>query len=261
VPKSPDSILSLTDFNGQPLSNELLHSSFGSLMKENGYVFMVNVPEEFDPVAFCKELGSFVPQYTGVVVGDIRPEEGMDDVYHSGNTKSLLPHSEGYDFLGLPPRYLALWCVTPALGAGGETTLCDFYRWVDTLTEEERETMRERVYKWKTTDGVIRMGLQLSTEHPLLEEHPEGLIVRFSYNNLLRDGDEFVAGILERGKAFFEQEHVAIDYDRGDMLVWDNWRMLHARNAFTDRGRHLKRIQIGLGVAARNGSREAVGVA
>ena len=37
---------------------------------------------------------------------------------------------------------------------------------------------------------------------------------------------------------------VSIAYAERDMLVWDNWRLLHARNAFSDRSRHLRRIQI-----------------
>jgi alpha-ketoglutarate-dependent taurine dioxygenase len=258
MPKLPSSLLSLTDFNGQPLCGELLRSSFDSLMRQNGYVYMSNVPAQFDPVAFCRTLGDFVPQYTGVLVGDVVPEPGMDDVYHSGNTRALLPHTEGYDFHGLPPRYMALWCVAPVHGAGGETTLADGYRWVEELDEAHRRAMRERVHRWKTTDGVLRMGLHFGGVHPILEDHQQGLIVRFSYNNLLHDGDRTTVEVLESGRSFFERTHVAVDYERDAMLVWDNWRMLHSRNAFTDRGRHLKRIQI---AAARTPGSEAAGPA
>src|SRR5262245_12904867 len=103
---SPLSILSQTDFNGAPLSEDLLMRTFGQLMDEHGYVLMVNVPDDFDQVRFCRQLGAFVPNYSGAVVGDVRPEPGMDDVYHSGNTRPLTPHSEGYDFSTLPPRYI-----------------------------------------------------------------------------------------------------------------------------------------------------------
>lgn len=245
MPKSPSSLLSLTDFNGRPLPDELQQSSFASLMRKHGYVYMCNVPPEFDPVAFCHRLGPFVPQYTGVLVGDVMPEPGMDDVYHAGNTRSLVPHTEGYDFEGLPPRYMALWCVVPVHGAGGETTLADGYHWIRELQETQVSAMRDLVRRWKTTDGVLRMGLQLFSEHPVLEDHPQGLILRFSCNNLLPQGDPHVLGIQESCRRFFERTHVAVEYERDAMLVWDNWRMLHARNAFTDRGRHLRRIQIG----------------
>jgi alpha-ketoglutarate-dependent taurine dioxygenase len=244
MPTSPLSILSLCDFNGDPLSPELLHRTFGELMTEHGYVLMCNTPDTFDPVAFCRGLGRFVPNYSGAVVGDVRPEPGMDDVYHAGNTRALTPHTEGYDFTTIPPRYITLWCVTPCHGAGGETTLADTHRWLPGLTDEQRDLMRARTYEWKTTEGIQRLGLDLHTKHPVLEETGEGTIIRFSCNNLIRDDNDPIAKVQEQGKEFFDREHVAIDYDRADMLVWDNWRMLHSRNAFTDTGRHLRRIQI-----------------
>ncbi|GLW24099.1 MULTISPECIES: TauD/TfdA dioxygenase family protein [Microbispora] len=241
---SPISILSQVDFNGQPLAEELLMRTFRQLMDEHGYVLMCNVPDRFDPVRFCRAQGTFVPNYTGAVVGDVRPEPGMDDVYHAGNTRPLTPHTEGYDFAIAPPRYIALWCVTPAGGPGGETTLADTRPWVDALSEEERKMLEATDYDWKTTEGVQRLGLDLKTRHPILEDTEDGLIVRFSCNNLLRDDHDPVVEIQERWKAAFDDDHVAIHYHRNDMLVWDNWRLLHARNAFSDRSRHLRRIQI-----------------
>ncbi len=241
---SPISILSQVDFNGQPLTDELLMKTFHQLMDEHGYVLMCNVTDHFDPVKFCRRLGAFIPNYSGAVVGDVRPEPGMDDVYHAGNTRPLTPHTEGYDFAIVPPRYIALWCVTPASGPGGETTLADTRPWVDALSAEERERFESIDYDWKTTEGVQRLGLDLKTRHPILEEGRQGLIVRFSCNNLLRDDDDPAVDLQERWKTAFDDEHVAIGYRENDMLVWDNWRLLHARNAFSDRSRHLRRIQI-----------------
>ncbi|WP_405587763.1 TauD/TfdA family dioxygenase [Streptomyces sp. NBC_01190] len=241
---SPISILSQLDFNGHPLTDELLGKTFQQLMYEHGYVLMVNVPDTFDPVRFCRELGDFVPNYTGAVVGDVRPEPGMDDVYHAGNTRPLTPHTEGYDFALLPPRYIALWCVTPAEGPGGETTLADTRPWLEAMTEAESRHLHTTEYDWKTTEGVQRLGLDLHTRHPVLEERGEDTIVRFSCNNLLRAEDDPAVGLQRRWQEAFGRDHIAVDYRAGDMLVWDNWRLLHARNAFTDRNRHLRRIQI-----------------
>lgn len=241
---SPVSILSQLDFNGQPLQEELLQRTFHQLMDEHGYVVLCNVTEEFEPVRFCRGLGGFVPNYTGAVVGDVRPEPGMDDVYHAGNTRSLTPHSEGYDFAITPPRYIALWCVTPADGPGGETTLMDTHPLVEGLSDQERQQFLTTDYQWKTTEGVQRLGLDLHTRHPILEDHPKGPIVRFSCNNLIRDDEDLAAELQTRWHKTFERDHVAVEYRERDMLVWDNWRLLHARNAFSDRSRHLRRIQI-----------------
>jgi alpha-ketoglutarate-dependent taurine dioxygenase len=243
---APFSILSQTDFNGRPIPAERLEATFREMLAEHGYVLMTNVPDSFDPVQFCRRLGPFVPNYNGAVVGDVRPEPGMDDVYHAGNTRPLTPHSEGYDFEVLPPRYIALWCVHPAEGPGGETTLCDTRPWVEAMDGRERSRFAQVAYEWKTTDGVKRQGLDLKTRHPVLASHGTDTIVRFSCNNLLHDEDDVVDDLQRAWHDAFDEQHVAITYERNDMLVWDNWRMLHARNGFGDRRRHLRRIQIGV---------------
>jgi alpha-ketoglutarate-dependent taurine dioxygenase len=122
--------------------------------------------------------------------------------------------------------------------------LADSRPWVAALGAEERGYLENTEHEWKTTEGVNRLGLDLHTKHPILENHPDGLIVRFSCNNLIRDDDAPVAALQERWRDSYYASHVAVDYRTNDMLIWDNWRVLHARNAFTDRGRHLRRIQV-----------------
>lgn len=244
MPKPLISILSLTDFNGDPLQSSVLHETFDELMADHGYVRVCNPYPDFDPVAFCRRLGRFVPNYNGAIVSDVRPEPGMDDVYHAGNTRGLVPHTEGYDFKVLPPRFVALWCVTPCIGGGGETTLADAYDFFGTLSAEETKMLKEHPYEWKAADGLVRLGFDLHTSHPVLEDTNRGTIVRFSCINMVHHDDPAALSLQERVAAFFAASHVAMDYERGDMLIWDNWRTLHSRNPFKDRSRHLRRIQI-----------------
>lgn len=238
------SILSLTDFNGDPLPDKVLFKTFDQLMAEHGYVSICNAYSDFDPVAFCRHLGPFTPNYNGAVVSDVRPEPGMDDVYHVGNTRAMVPHTEGYDFTVPPPRYVALWCVTPCTGGGGETTLADAYAFFNALSDEEAAKLKDRVFEWKAPDGLIRLGFDLHTTHPVLEDTDQGLIVRFTSLNMVHHDDPDARDLQERVTSFFADNHVAMDYECGDMLIWDNWRTLHSRNAFKDHGRHLRRIQI-----------------
>ena len=92
---------------------------FDRNLVDHGYVYLHNVPDTFDHLALLKELGDFMPQYDGKFIWDLTPEPDMDDVYHSRNTRALVPHTEAYEYPLLPPRYLALWCVQPAQGLGG----------------------------------------------------------------------------------------------------------------------------------------------
>src|SRR5205807_8714026 len=106
-------------------------------------------------------------------------------------------------------------------------------------------TLRERAYQFTSTDQLRSQGIDMSSSHPILLEHEGTPIISISCNYIVRDeSDEFIANILANLGEFFGKWHVAVDYNLNDMLILDNWRMIHSRNAFTDLGRHLKRIQI-----------------
>src|SRR5882762_9074550 len=94
---------SLAKYSG----NEELHEvEYRRLLAENGLVHAVDVPDRFDHSQFFAKFGEFYPGPSGKLIDDIAPEAGMDDVYYGSNSRSLLPHTEGYEFEGLPPRYL-----------------------------------------------------------------------------------------------------------------------------------------------------------
>lgn len=220
-------------------------SAMRQSLAKDGYCYLYDVPDDFEHVLLLREFGEFMPQYDGELIWDLRPEPGMDDVYHSRNTQSLLPHTEMYERAGNPPRYVALWCVRPAAGAGGETTLADGYEWLADFTEDGLRTMRERKYLWHSSEGLARKEIHVSAEHAILEDDSEGQsILRYSYNNVVRVDDGFLPACLESGWNFFSDMHRAIDIEQNALLLWDNWRMLHSRNAFRDPDRHLKRVLI-----------------
>jgi alpha-ketoglutarate-dependent taurine dioxygenase len=214
-------------------------------MDSDGYAYVTGVPDSFNHAGFAAEFGDLMSQYDGRLVWDLMPEPGMDDVYHSRNIRALVPHTEAYEYPGTPPRYLGLWCVQPAEGDGGETTLADGYAWLSTLTPDEREQMYERRYEWHSSAGLDRSGIGLSASHPVLERHASGrIILRYSANNVSSGGDPFLDDLLRRGGLFFDACHVAVRIDRNCLLIWDNWRMMHSRTSFTDRRRHLRRVLV-----------------
>jgi alpha-ketoglutarate-dependent taurine dioxygenase len=44
------------------------------------------------------------------------------------------------------------------------------------------------------------------------------------------------------GLRHFQEHKIAFRLRTNDLLVWDNWRMIHGRNAFQDRRHHLRRM-------------------
>jgi len=43
------------------------------------------------------------------------------------------------------------------------------------------------------------------------------------------------------GEAYFVQHNTPVLIPDGCMLIWDNWRMIHARSRYTDPARNLTR--------------------
>lgn len=221
--------------------DELTVASIQRLLDKNGYAYVGGVPEKFDHVEFLRRLGPLMPQYDGELIWSIKAQKRFDDLYHSLNTKPLLPHTECYEFPGTPPKYLALWCLVPTT-EGGQTTLADMYGFVDTLTQEERTRLAEGRYQFCSSSGVQDMELGRVAEHPFIERRPDRpTIIRFSRNNV-RAEDDLMPRILDQAVEYFDREHVAITFEPRAFLVWDNHRMVHSRTGYTDRRRHLRRV-------------------
>lgn len=236
--------------------DEALISDCWRHLDSAGYFYLRDVPDAFDHQAFVERFGTLTPQYRGELIWNLTPEDGMDEYYHSRNTRALVPHTECYEFPGEPPAYLALWCVRPAEGLGGATTLADGYEFLKELSRAELEQLETRVYTFRSSEGLRRQGVEMTAAHPILERSADrSPILRFSYNNTVAvPGDGLLHDFLERGYGFFARHHFSVTIERNGLLLWDNHRMIHSRTSFTDRRRHLRRAL--LSEHARSRSRE-----
>lgn len=223
----------LTGFDLSAIREQLTHL---------GYAYVSGLPADFDYPDALAALGTPVPQYGGVLVRDVKPDPNIgNDVVSSLNTAELTPHTEWYEFAGLPPRYVGLWCVVPADGPGGETTLADGYALLERFTQAERRQMLRDVHTWRSPPMLAREGIHQRVDHSIIEMHNDQTVLRFSTLDLLAD-DELSARYIATGREFFRTTHVAIKIEKDAILVWDNWRMLHARNSFSDQRRYLRRM-------------------
>lgn len=220
-------------------------SQYKETLKEQGYINFVDIPEGFDHIGFVKCFGDLVPQYDGELIWSIKAEERFSNVYHSLNNKPLKPHTECYEFQDVPPKYLALWCVKAPEDGGGQTTLADGYAFIKSLTTDEVEKLATRVCKFYSTPGLQESNLGSVAHHPVYDrDSATEPILRYSFACLDDGGDQFIADIRQQILEFFERTQTPIFYKRNSLLIWDNWRMLHARTGFGDQTRHLKRVWI-----------------
>jgi alpha-ketoglutarate-dependent taurine dioxygenase len=209
------------------------------LLDAHGYVYIDKISDDFDHAGFCRQFGGLMPQYDGNLYYLIRAEEEFQHLSHSLTTNALQPHTDGYEFDGMPPRFLALWCLFPPSDGGGRTTLCDLYPFLGTLSEEERRTLAGHRYRF--ISGIEDTSVERSALHPMIEERA-GLapIVRLSIDFVESDGflDEIHARLLR----YFDRNHVAVAYETNALLLWDNLRMVHGRTGYSDQRRQLRRI-------------------
>ncbi|MCU0681142.1 MAG: TauD/TfdA family dioxygenase [Polyangiaceae bacterium] len=212
-------------------------------LARDGYLYLEDLPEGIDHYALAQTFGRLLPQYDGRYLWSIKADPQFDNLYHSLNTKKLSPHTECYEFEGLPPRYLALWCVRPASCGGGLTTLFDALAFFRSLSPEVRRRAESVRFPFRSSSGIQKSNLARTAEHPFLDQLPDGrMCVRFSFNNVDFGADDVMRDAAQSLVDAFESSHVPIRWKRDAFLIWDNQRVLHSRTSYEDRERELRRV-------------------
>jgi alpha-ketoglutarate-dependent taurine dioxygenase len=212
-------------------------------LARDGYLYIDDLPSDVDHYQFAQNFGKLLPQYDGRTLWSIKADPKFDDTYHSLNTKALFPHTECYEFAGLPPRYLALWCVTPAGCGGGLTTLFDAWAYFQGLPPAVREKLTGRQFRFRSSTGIQKSGLERSALHPFWETAPLGNpLVRFSANNVDFEDQDDVRDAAQGMVKKFDENCWSFRWSPGAFLIWDNHRVVHSRTKYTDRARELRRV-------------------
>jgi alpha-ketoglutarate-dependent taurine dioxygenase len=218
-------------------------------LKQNGHIYLSNLPPDFNWKSYTQRFTKtqLMPQDSGELIYHVKSVPGHEQQSDSKSQNELRVHTEA-SYLSLPPKYLALWCVQPAQCGGGFTTLADGEEFLRTLTEQEQKLLLKPRYKFANKDRTRKITA------PILEFYQHKLMFRFSFNILAHDNpspnistkatisDPFLKDICHRFVKFFEDRHIAVRMEKNSLLIWDNYRMLHARTKYSDSSRHLERI-------------------
>lgn len=208
--------------------------------------------------AILAGLGEVAPQYGGRLRHEVRYRPGFDDIQYSQSANAITPHTEAPG-LDPPPRYLALHCHRQARCGGGHTVLADGLAFLAELPAPLRAEAGRRPIRFDLAGGEALDGAE-PVQAPVLAPAADGTpILRYSYN-VMRDGafegparkrddldglDSFRRELCLRGREFCASRGAHVLVPDGGLLVFDNWRMVHARSAYSDRARHLTRYWVG----------------
>jgi hypothetical protein len=222
-------------------------------LDSRGWVIVEGVAGRDECEGLLRGLGELHTQYGGSIRHEVRFRPGFDDLQYSQSANAITPHTEAPGRQP-PPRYLALHCHRQARCGGGQTLLADAYELLDSLPGPFRDEVERRPVRFDlaAANGAVAA--------PVLSFDERGArIVRFSHN-VMRDGslegparsnddlegvDAFYAELCRRGVAFMRDRGCAVLVPDKGLLIFDNWRMLHARDGFDDRSRHLTRYWVG----------------
>lgn len=220
-------------------------------------------PSPFSPRAFLRQFGDFAPQYDGEIEYAVKSAQGYAAYSDSRSTNDLKPHTDGSDFEP-PPRWLALVGVQAATCGGGHTLLMDGHQWLRSLPKSLQTAATTQLHWFGSSQG-LHASRPYRVHKPILDSrltHPP--VLRFSYNLLMfgdysapieqqhSEADPLTQEICHHLIAFHERQHRAFLLDRGDLLLWDNWRMVHSRTAYRDRHRHLLRYWLSAPTPQKN---------
>ncbi|MFI1812868.1 TauD/TfdA dioxygenase family protein [Streptomyces sp. NPDC020422] len=203
---------------------------------------------------YCRLWGEVLAWEPGEVVDLVVEENPKNYLFASGDVPL---HWDGA-FVEADPRYFFFQCLDVTPGVGGETVFSDTSRVYRDADDELRERW-SRISMTYSTDKVVHYGGEITER--LVSQHPAtGIpVLRFAeplspqaYKNPVHvkvhgidesEAEEFLGALAER--VHRPEYCYAHDWQAGDIVIADNFSLIHGRNAFTGpTKRHLQRVEV-----------------
>ena len=204
-----------------------------------GFSVVTDTPRNLDAVQRLSDSIGYVRQ---TIFGGLFEFEANEDMADSAYTpKELRPHTDGTYSHDAPGIQLLL-CVDYA-AEGGESIMVDG-ACIAARLKNEAPAIHDDLARIGVTGTYQGDGVMLRANRPILRCHADGSLAQVTFNNYDRDtmrlaDDDMRA--LYAGIRRFDQlaNDPAMQWRYtlapGDMLVFDNWRVLHGRGAFSGR--------------------------
>lgn len=203
--------------------------------------------------AYCERWGEISVWPFGKVLELVERENPEDHIFDN----NYVPlHWDGM-YRPQVPEYQIFHCASaPLAGQGGRTTFSHTPLALKNASPEER-------HLWERVTGTYQRKMEYydsKTIAPIVTRHPlrDFSVIRYNEPPRARllnpPGQEFV-GVSEYERAAFHESLVAAlyapgnfyahEWQTGDIVVADNFSLLHGREGFTSRApRHLRRVHV-----------------
>jgi alpha-ketoglutarate-dependent taurine dioxygenase len=208
--------------------------------------------EEF--ADYCRQWGEVLKWEPGEVVDLVVQDDPKNYLFASGDVPF---HWDGA-FVEANPKWFFFQCLDATPDAGGETVFSDTTAVYRDADDETRERW-SRISLTYRTEKLAHYGGEVTEK--LISEHPAtGLpVLRFAepldpavYKNPVfvevtgideADVEDFLKTMAEKlHRRDYCYDHV---WQTGDIVIADNYALVHGRNAFTGpTTRHLQRVEV-----------------
>ena len=207
-----------------------------------GFCFVTDVPTSTDATEQLLRRIGYVRETVFGGMWDFQADGSMADTAYT--SLALRPHTDGTYSHDAPGLQL-LHCLEFD-GTGGESTMVDGYRVAAQLRMADPDAY-EVLSTVPVPGQYLGDGVHLRAERPVLRHRRDGVLEQVSFNNA--DRAPFTLPVDEM-RAFYDalrsfEQRVndpRLQWQRallpGDAVLFDNWRVLHGRLAYTGR-RHL----------------------
>ncbi|HEY3039283.1 MAG TPA: TauD/TfdA family dioxygenase [Pyrinomonadaceae bacterium] len=201
---------------------------------------------------FARRLGEILEWEFGAV-NDLRVRPDARNYLY---TNREVPFHWDGAFVGRVPHYILFHCdLAAATYNGGETIFCDTIRLLERAPVERRE-LWEQIAITYTTEKIVHYGGSFTS--PMISSHPLNgeKVLRFAEPVVdLNPVQLEIKGVpREAQAAFLEDMHERLNADdvcyrhewhEGDVVIADNYVLLHGRRAFAENARRqIRRVNI-----------------
>uniref|UniRef100_A0A1A8HL16 gamma-butyrobetaine dioxygenase n=1 Tax=Nothobranchius korthausae TaxID=1143690 RepID=A0A1A8HL16_9TELE len=235
---------------------EVLHDDKAALawllaLRRVGMVYLKGAPAERGHVARLAERIGYLRLTFYGHTWQVQDKPMANNVAYTSGKLSL--HTD-YPALHFPPGVQFLHCINQAV-KGGESEVVDGFHVAEQLQREDPEAFRTltSLYVDFTDTGTDYCDFMLQSKNRIIDVDSEGRVTRINYNNATRDAVLDLP--LHQVQSFYRALKVFVDImnrpengvhytmEPGDIVTFDNWRLLHGRRRYVSRPDRLRHLE------------------
>ncbi|XP_029354728.1 gamma-butyrobetaine dioxygenase [Echeneis naucrates] len=169
-------------------------------------------------------------------------------------TSGRLSHHTDYPALHFAPGVQFLHCINQAV-EGGESEVVDGFHMAELLQREDPEAFQilTSLHVDFTDTGTDYCDFMLQSKKCIIDVDNKSRVVRINYNNATRDSVldlplHQVQPFYRALKAYVDlmsrpENVVTYRMEPGDLVTFDNWRLLHGRRSYVSRPDRLRHLE------------------